>query len=115
MRVTGDEEAPPAHLIALPDPSWNMLPSHNYPAAVLVIQRIENTSARLRAKQTGSSLTLTPAPSNCHHQRYVTLPETCVEKPRRKQRRCAKTLNLSNSSPALKMGPDTFPEQDIFT
>lgn len=115
MRVTGDEEAPPAHLIALPDPSWNMLPSHNYPAAVLVIQRIENTSARLRAKQTGSSLTLTPAPSNCHHQRYVTLLETCVEKPRRKQRRCAKTLNLSNSSPALKMGPDTFPEQDIFT
>ena len=112
MRVTDDKEGPPAHLISLPDPSQNMLPSQNSPLAVVAIQRTENTSARLRAKGAGSSLTLTPTPSNYCHQRYVTLQETHMEKPRRKQRRCGKTLNLTNSSAALKMVPDTFPEQN---
>ena len=81
-QVTDDEEVPPAHLISLLDPSWNMLPSQNSPLAVMAIQRIENTSARLRAKGTGSSLTLTPTPSNYCHQRYVTLQGTHMEKPR---------------------------------
>lgn len=83
MQVTDDKEGPPAHLISLPDPSQNMLPSQNSPLAVVAIQRTENTSARLRAKGAGSSLTLTLTPSNYHHQRCVTLQETHGEAPQK--------------------------------